>query len=219
MVMDHLSRLWEQRKGTAPAETELRALFRALRLQVLGLEPGEQQRVAAEARLTQVLADPARQGDAFDALARMAASMAVGQWWMSRQQVLAWLRDQGFELKGDPRVYVDIGTLKARTGSALSADLGKAVINAAQGTVTISRDIEPLLSADVGNVVVVGAPGAGKTSVAVRVASAERAAGGMWSTCGRGTLLAAMRRSGRLSVSGRTSARCSAAGWGPALAP
>jgi len=99
VIMDHLSRLWEQRKGTAPAETELRALFRALRLQVLGLEPGEQQRVAAETRLTQVLADPARQGDAFDALARMAASMAVGQRWMSRQQVLAWLRDQGFELK------------------------------------------------------------------------------------------------------------------------
>jgi hypothetical protein len=177
VVMDHLPRLWEQRKGTAPAETELRALFRVLRLQVLGLEPGEQQRAAAETRLTQVLADPARQGDAFDALARIAASMAVGQWWMSRQQVLAWLRDQGFGLKGDPRVYVDIGTLKARTGSALSADVGKAVINAAQGTVTISRDIEPLLSADVGNVVVVGAPGAGKTSVAVRVASAERAAG------------------------------------------
>jgi hypothetical protein len=52
-----------------------------------------------------VLADPARQGDAFDALARMAASMAVGQWWMSRQQVLAWLRDQGLELKGELRVY------------------------------------------------------------------------------------------------------------------
>jgi hypothetical protein len=177
VVLDHLQRLWEQRQGTAPAEADLRALFRVLRLEVLGLEPREQQRAAAETRLTQVLADPARQGEAFDALARMAASMAAGQWWMSRQQVLAWLRDEGFELKGDPRVYVDIAALRARTDSALSADLGKAVINAAQGTVTVSRDIEPLLSADTGNVVVVGAPGAGKTSVAARAASAERAAG------------------------------------------
>ena len=49
---------------------------------------------------------------------------------MSRQQVLTWLRDEGFELKGDPRVFVDIATLRARTDSTLSADLGKAVISA-----------------------------------------------------------------------------------------
>ena len=110
VVLDHLSRLWTRRRGSAPADADLRALFRVLRLQVLGLEVSEQQRAAAETRLTQVLADPARQGEAFDALARLAASMAASQWWMSRQQVLSWLRDEGFPPMGDPRVYADIAS-------------------------------------------------------------------------------------------------------------
>lgn len=115
VVRDHLSRSphWMERRGAAPTEADLRALFRVLRLKVLGLEPGQSQRDASETRLTQVLISPGQQGKAFEALAQMAKSMGIGQWWMSRSDILAWLRDNGFALGGDPRADVDIVALRA----------------------------------------------------------------------------------------------------------
>ena len=91
------SRHW----SAPPTEDDIRALFRVLRLQVLGLEPDGEQRAVAEVRLTQVLADRSQQGDAFEALTRMAGMLGERRWWMSRRDILAWLRDNGFPLLGD----------------------------------------------------------------------------------------------------------------------
>ena len=73
-----------------------------MRLEVLGLERGQEQRGAAEVCLTEVLADRDRRSEAFDALAGLGGSLSAGRWWMSRQRVFTWLRDNGFPRCGIP---------------------------------------------------------------------------------------------------------------------
>ena len=167
------SRHW----SAPPTEDDIRALLRVLRLQVLGLEPDGEQRAVAEVRLTQVLADRSQQGGAFEALTRMAGMLGERRWWMSRRDILAWLRDNRFPLLGDPRVHADMRELRGRSARDLDADMAAAAIGAPGGRTRVDRDIEQLLADDAGTVVVIGPPGAGKTSVAARVALAERDAG------------------------------------------
>jgi hypothetical protein len=179
ILLGHLRRSphWVAHRGAPPTVADLRTLFRVMRLEILGLDRGQEQRGAAEVCLTEVLADRDRRSEAFDALAGLGGSLSAGRWWMSRQRVFAWLRDNGFPPVRDPRVYADVRTLRARSDRDLDADLAVAVIDAEGGPVRIDRDIEPLLSGSAGIIVVVGPPGAGKTSIAARVAKAERDAG------------------------------------------
>ena len=179
ILLGHLRRSphWVAHRGAPPTDGDLRALFRVMRLEVLGLERGQEQRGAAEVCLTEVLADRDRRSEAFDALAGLGGSLSAGRWWMSRQRVFTWLRDNGFPPVRDPRVYADVRELRARSDRDLDADLALAVIDAEGGPVPIDRDIEPLLAGSAGTIVVVGPPGAGKTSIAARVAKAERDAG------------------------------------------
>ena len=179
VLLGHLRRSphWMALRGASATDADLRALFRVMRLDVLGLEPGQDQRAGAEVYLTEVLGSLPQRGRAFEALASVGGSLSEGRWWMSRLDILAWLRDNGFPPMRDPRVHDDIRRLQARSDRDLDADVATAVIGTLDGPVPIDRDIEPLLAADMGTVVVVGPPGAGKTSVAARAARAERDAG------------------------------------------
>ena len=179
VLLGHLRRSpqWMVRRGAPPTDGDLRALFRVMRLEVLGLDPGQEQRAAAEVYLTEVLADRDQRSAAFDALASLGGALSTGRWWVSRQRVFAWLRDSGFPPVRDPRVYADVRELRARSDRDVDADLAVAVIDAQGGPVPIDRDIEPLLAGSAGTIVVVGPPGAGKTSIAARLAKAERDAG------------------------------------------
>jgi hypothetical protein len=130
VVLEHLSRSphWVGYLGMSPGDEDFRALFRVLRLKVLRLEPGQPERAAAETYLTQVLVDPAQQGKAFEALTQMAKSAGIGQWWMSRRDILAWLGGSGCSLAGDPRVDVAARDLLDRVSvsAAVPARLSEA---------------------------------------------------------------------------------------------
>ena len=73
-----------------------------MRLEVLGLDPGQEQRAAAEVYLTEVLASRDQRSRAFDALAGLGGALSEGRWWMSRQRRFTWPRDNGFPPVRDP---------------------------------------------------------------------------------------------------------------------
>ena len=75
ILLGHLRRSphWVAHRGAPPTDGDLRALFRVMRLEVLGLERGQEQWGAAEVCLTEVLADRDRRSEAFDALAGLGA--------------------------------------------------------------------------------------------------------------------------------------------------
>ncbi|MEU4498912.1 hypothetical protein AB0F96_37090 [Streptomyces sp. NPDC023998] len=95
ILQSHIERSWIAQTGRKLCETDLRALFRVLRVRVLQLGKGEPNRVTAESLLRRVLVDPERASTAFELLRSLGQDGNERQRWNRRQDLIQALEHEG----------------------------------------------------------------------------------------------------------------------------
>ncbi|MFF2079132.1 hypothetical protein ACFVXG_30810 [Kitasatospora sp. NPDC058162] len=169
-LLGHVRRLWEAEAHTPPTDSELRAFLRVLRVRVLSLEEGEEDRQVAQSLLSPTLATATPSGTAWRALETVGTALHKGMQWMRRADVEARMKHEGCIFGLRPEVHTDVQLLRDYSSKRLTGDLREVKIPTVAGDVVLQRDLDAVVAGAGDGFVLVGAPGAGKTAVAAQLA-------------------------------------------------
>jgi len=168
VILSHIQRSWQKALGTKPSDDELRQLLSMVRVQILDVdEEGTDERQVMNLLSTSVLQNPNQAKTAWAQLITLCAGFAKEQSGADRLLLQQELLKVGLELKA-PRSYrSDIERLKEYSEETLKNLAYLAQIRAGSTLIKIHRQCTAALrsSAEDNSILVVGEPGAGKSSV------------------------------------------------------
>ena len=170
VLLGHIRRCWVADGRPAPTDEELRGLLAMLRVITVDAQPGEPEWATAHSTLGTVV--PAgTQGNGWNAIVAEAHRASEVRLWVNRAQLGVVLDAAGASLAPPSRYGNDIDVLRVRAATNLNTLLGATTLAIAAGGIHLPRYAEPQLIAalDEGGLLLLGAPGAGKTGLAVHL--------------------------------------------------
>ncbi|MCX6593131.1 MAG: hypothetical protein NTZ56_16565 [Acidobacteria bacterium] len=180
VLRDHLTREWQARKGAAPTESELTALTQLIHAHILDVDPNGQAAQEAKNTLRQrILKEPTTADAAWNTLVTTTGTYATNHQRADRPALQRALTAVGLDLQAQRSYRDDIERLKAHTATTLQALLDFSRIHVGSDVVAIQRTpaTEARAAAEHGHLLLLGAPGAGKSGALYDVTNALRAQG------------------------------------------
>jgi MoxR-like ATPase len=172
-LRNHIIRAWRDQAGSEPDATDVIAILRLARIQILDVdEAGQGEREAKQLLRTSILADPTATDAAWNTLITATAGYAVNAQRGDRAALQRALTDAGIAIKAARSFQKDIHRLNDHTSSTLQNLLEYARIQASACNISIQRAVAPDLHAAAagGHLLVLGAPGAGKSGALYELA-------------------------------------------------
>ncbi len=169
VLLGHVSRCWTGAGRPAPTDEELRGLLAMLRVVVIDARPGGPEHAAALATVGTVV-PTGSSINAWDRLVIEAHKASESRTWPTRPQIASALHEVGATLSPAARYGSDLAVLRDRSTSNLQA-LGRLTVLPIGKGLRLQRRATPELVAAVrdAGLLLLGAPGAGKTALAVHL--------------------------------------------------
>lgn len=166
VVTAHLSSSWQRRTSQQLSDELTTDLLRSIWVQQLDLDPGGVAEREAQFMLAQsILSEPGQATAAWAFLIEMTARLGQMRASANRDSLRRALEDGGFGLQASRNYRDDIQALQSYSELTLSLLRDQSEIRIGSGRIKIDRPCSRALraAAEVGSVVVVGEPGAGKS--------------------------------------------------------
>ncbi|PLZ01141.1 hypothetical protein CY652_17825 [Burkholderia sp. WAC0059] len=180
VVEAHIRRSWLVAYGSAPTSPAIGTLLRLIHLQFIDVEPGERDRLSAMDDLrSQLLTAPDQAEAAFSHLVTHCARLRSDQSGADASTLLSTLVQAGINLQAAPDYRADIAALRAWTARRLTTAVRFTRLIEGNPASIVERAVWPntVEAARQNSVLLVGEPGAGKTSITYRLAETEKATG------------------------------------------
>ena len=179
-VVCHAESSWRRAVGVSPSGTDLADLLRPARVLVLDVEPGgAQEREAKGILRSSILADPGQAEAAWSHLTRMGLDFGSDRLQADRLRLQEELRRAGINLRAARSYRADVDRLCRYSRRVEDALASTSAIRQGGRVIHVDRPVVATLvaEADGASLLVVGEPGAGKSSVLVGMARDLRGAG------------------------------------------
>ncbi|MFI0483036.1 hypothetical protein [Actinomadura sp. 9N215] len=171
VLLAHLRRLWEERKGRPADDAALRRLLRPLVVRALNLRDDGLEYQRVQVMLSDMLVDQDQARDLWEALVATGHELGEGQRWVGRDALVAELEERPFHLRPVTRLRRDIARLREATRNNMAV-LGSALtLTTPEGGLTLEREVGPTLHAAEGSFALTGEPGTGKTALLCQLAA------------------------------------------------
>ncbi|MEU3166912.1 hypothetical protein [Streptosporangium sp. NPDC006930] len=171
VLLAHLRRLWEERKGGPADDAALRRLLSPLVVRALNLRDDGLEYQTVQVMLNDMLVDQDQARDLWEALVAIGHELGESQRWIDRDSLVAELEERRFRLRPVTRLRRDIAHLRQTTRNNIAV-LGSALtLTAPEGDLTLEREVGPILHAVEGSFALTGEPGTGKTALLCQLAT------------------------------------------------
>ena len=180
IVETNLKRSWKAAHNRTATSANLNALLRLIWVQELDLESGRRDRKIIHEQLrANFLQEPAQAGLAFSELIKLAARLRAERSGAERPTLLRLLTNAGIRLLSMPDFRSDVAALTRWTAARLASAPRFTRLLSDEPRLTIERAVWPAFrtAVETRSILLVGEPGAGKSGLTYRLASAASEAG------------------------------------------